>query len=67
MEGAVHVQHVVGEPAQSEQAHEHQHDLRQTLPGLHLKKGCDGGVGGRKGEGEVDLGGEGNGGIGGGE
>lgn len=38
VEGAVHVEHVVGEPAQGEQAHEHQHDLRQALPGLHLEE-----------------------------
>lgn len=36
VEGAVHVEHVVGEPAQGEEAHEHQHDLGQTLPRLHL-------------------------------
>lgn len=37
VEGAVHVEHVVGEPAQSKQTHEHQHDLSQTLPRLHLE------------------------------
>lgn len=39
VEGAVHVEHVVGEPAQGEQAHEHQHNLSQALPGLHLRGG----------------------------
>lgn len=38
VEGAVHVEHVVGEPAESEQPHENQHDLSQTLPGLHLEE-----------------------------
>ena len=38
VEGAVHVEDVVGEPAQGEQAHEHQHDLGQTLPRLHLEE-----------------------------
>lgn len=38
VEGAVHVEHVVGEPAQGEQAHEHQHDLGQTLPRFHLEE-----------------------------
>lgn len=36
VEGAVHVEHVVGEPAQGEEAHEHQHNLGQALPRLHL-------------------------------
>ena len=27
VEGAVHVEHVVGEPAEGKQTHEHQHDL----------------------------------------
>lgn len=36
VERAVHVEHVVGEPAQGEEAHEHQHNLGQTLPRLHL-------------------------------
>lgn len=38
VEGAVHVEHVVGEPAQGEQTHKHQHDLGQTLPRLHLEE-----------------------------
>lgn len=37
VEGPVHVEHVVGEPAEGEQTHEHQHDLRQALPRLHLE------------------------------
>lgn len=36
VEGAVHVEHMVGEPAQGEQAHEDQHDLGQALPRLYL-------------------------------
>lgn len=35
VEGAVHVEDVVWEPAQGEQAHKNQHDLSQTLPRLH--------------------------------
>lgn len=38
VEGAVHVEDVVGEPAQGEQAHEHQDDLGQALPRLHLEE-----------------------------
>lgn len=34
--GAVQVDHVTGEPADGEQADEHQHGFRQTLPGLEL-------------------------------
>lgn len=37
VEGAVHVEHVVGEPAEGEEAYEDQHDLSQTLPRLHLQ------------------------------
>lgn len=37
VEGAVQVEHVVGEPAHGKQPHQHQHDLRQPLPGLHLR------------------------------
>lgn len=35
--GAVQVNDVAGEPADSKQAHEHQHHLSQPLPRLHLK------------------------------
>lgn len=38
LEGAVHVEDVVGEPAEGEEAHEDQHDLGQTLPGLNLEE-----------------------------
>jgi len=38
VEGPVQVQHLVGEPAHGEQAHEHQHDLSQPLPGVHLEE-----------------------------
>ncbi len=38
VEGAVQVEQVVGEPAEGEQANEHQHDLRQALPRLHLQE-----------------------------
>lgn len=37
VEGAVQVEHVVGEPAHGKQPHQHQHNLRQSLPGLHLQ------------------------------
>lgn len=36
VERAVHVEHVVGEPAEGEEAHKHQNDLGQALPRLHL-------------------------------
>lgn len=38
MERAVHVQDVVREPAQGEESHKNQHDLRQALPRLHLER-----------------------------
>lgn len=34
--GAVEVDHVAGEPADSEQTHKHQHRLSQAFPGLNL-------------------------------
>lgn len=37
VEGTVHVEDVVGEPAQGKETHEHQDDLGQTLPGLDLE------------------------------
>lgn len=37
VEGAVHVEDVVGEPAEGEETHEDQDDLGQTLPGLNLE------------------------------
>lgn len=43
VKGAVHVEHVVREPAEGEQSHEDQNDLSQTLPGLHLSTGGGGG------------------------
>lgn len=39
VEGAVHVEQVVGEPAEGEEEDQHQHDLGQPLPGLHLRGG----------------------------
>lgn len=36
VEGAVHVEQVVGEPAEGEEEDQHQHNLGQPLPGLHL-------------------------------
>lgn len=38
VEGPVHVEHVVREPAQGEETHEDQNDLSQPLPGLHLQE-----------------------------
>lgn len=42
VEGAVHVEQVVGEPAEGEEEDQHQHDLGQPLPGLHLRGGRGG-------------------------
>lgn len=36
VEGAVHVEEVIGEPAEGEEEDKHQHNLGQPLPGLHL-------------------------------
>lgn len=36
VEGAVHVEKVIGEPAEGEEEDKHQHNLGQPLPGLHL-------------------------------
>lgn len=36
VEGAVHVEEVIGEPAEGEEEDQHQHNLGQPLPGLHL-------------------------------
>lgn len=36
VEGAVHVEQVIGEPAESEEEDQHQYNFGQPLPGLHL-------------------------------
>lgn len=36
--GAVQVDDVVGEPAEGEEAHEHQHGLGEALPGFYLRR-----------------------------
>lgn len=36
--GAVQVDHMTGQPADSKQANKHQHSLCQTLPGLYLRE-----------------------------
>lgn len=36
--GAIQVDDVTGEPADSKETHKHQHHLSQTLPWLHLRK-----------------------------
>lgn len=41
VEGAVQVDGVAGEPADCEEANEHQHSFGQTLPGFDLKEGED--------------------------
>lgn len=36
VKGAVHVEEVIGEPAEGEEEHQHQYNLGQPFPGLHL-------------------------------
>lgn len=36
VEGAVHVEEVIGEPAEGEEKDQHQHNFGQPLPGFHL-------------------------------
>lgn len=44
VEGTVHVENVVGEPAQGKETHEHQDNLGQTLPGLDLEERKESGI-----------------------